>query len=66
MSTPKINTSWPCPPPGNEKLPLLSNPVPYPEYPYLSILAFLVKVTGPNKQFFNAGSLIWKLDPPNS
>ena len=28
-----------------------------PEYPYLSISAFLVKVTRPNKQFFSAGSL---------
>ena len=26
ISTPKINTFWPYPPPGNEKLPLLSNP----------------------------------------
>ena len=44
--------------PGNEKLPLLSNPIPYPEYPYLPISAFLVKVTAPNKQFFNVGSLM--------
>ena len=28
LSTPKINTFWPNSPPGNEKLPLLSNPVP--------------------------------------
>ena len=28
ISTPKINTFWPNPPPGNEKLPVLSNPVP--------------------------------------
>ena len=55
ISAPKINTFWPNPPPGNEKLPLLSNPIPYPEYPYLSISAFLVKATAPNKQFFSVG-----------
>ena len=50
ISTPKINTFWSNPPPGNKKLDLLSNPIPYPEYPFLLILAFLVKVTVPNKQ----------------
>ena len=44
ISTPKINTFCPYPPPGNENLPLLST--------------FLVKVTAPNQQFFNLGSLI--------
>ena len=29
----------------------LSNPVPYPEYFYLSTLAFLVILTAPNKEF---------------
>ena len=52
ISTPKINTFWPYPPPGNEKLSLLSNPIPYPEYPYLLMSAFVVKVTAPNKQYF--------------
>ena len=28
--------------------------------------AFLVKVTAPNKQFFNVGSLTYELDAPNS
>ena len=28
LSTPKINIFWPYPPLGNEKLPLLSNPIP--------------------------------------
>ena len=51
MSTPKIITFLPNPVPGNEKLPCLSNPIPYPEYPHLSISAFLVKLTAPNKQF---------------
>ena len=51
MSTPKIITFLPNPVPGNEKLPCLSNPIPYPEYPYLSMSAFLVKLTAPNKQF---------------
>ena len=43
--------------PGNERLPLLLNPVPYPEYLYLSISAFLIKVTAPNKQFSSVESL---------
>ena len=44
-SAPKIITFLPYPPPGNEKLPLLSNASPYPEYLYLSTSAFLVKLT---------------------
>ena len=53
MSTPKIITFLPILVPGNEKLPCLSNPVPYPEYPYLLMSAFLVRLTAPNKQFSN-------------
>ena len=49
MSAPKINTFWPHPLLGNEKLDLLSNPIPQPEYPYLSMSVFLVKVTAPNR-----------------
>ena len=37
IPTPKINTFWPL---GNKKLLLLSNPIPQPEYPYLSMSAF--------------------------
>ena len=62
ISAPKLNTLWPNPPPGNEKLDLLLNPISKPEYPYLSISAFSVKVTAPNKKFFNAGSLLWELE----
>ena len=58
MPAPKINTFWTNPPPGNVKFDFLSNPIPQPEYPYLSISAFLVKVTAPNKQFFSVGSLL--------
>ena len=58
ISTPKINTFSPNSVPGNEKHVLLSNPIPQPEYPYLSISAFLVKVTAPNKQFFGVRSLM--------
>ena len=64
-STPKIITFWPDPPLGNEKLDLLSNPIPYPEYSYLSISAFLVKVAAPNKQFFSVVSLFWERDAPS-
>ena len=55
ISTPKIITFLPNPVPGNEKLPFLSNPIPYPEYPYLSMSAFLVNLTAPNKQFSSVG-----------
>ena len=41
--------------PGNEKLPYLSNPIPYPEYPYLSMSKILVNLTAPNKQFSSVG-----------
>ena len=56
--TPKMNIFWPNPLPGNEKIDLLSNPIPYPEYKYLSRSAFLVKETAPNKQRFSVGSLL--------
>ena len=52
ISTPKINTFWPNPLPGKEKLDLLSNLIPLPEYPYFSISVFFIQVTAPNKQFF--------------
>ena len=45
MSTPEIITFLPNPVPGNEKLQCLSNPIPYLEYPYLSMSAFLVRLT---------------------
>ena len=51
MSTQKIIMFRSNPVPGNEKFPCLSNPIPYPEYPFLSMSAFLVKLTAPNKQF---------------
>ena len=39
-----------------EKVPLLSNPVPCPEYLYISTsTVFLVKLTAPNKQFSIVG-----------
>ena len=53
ISTPKSIAFWPTPPPGNEKLDLLSNPIPYPEYFYLSKSAFLVKLTAQNSAFCN-------------
>ena len=54
VSTPKIITFLPISLP-NEKDVSLSNPVPYPEYPYLSISEFLVSLTDPNKQFSTVG-----------
>ena len=66
ISAPKISTFWPNTPLVNEELDLLSKPIPYPEYLYLSMSTFLVKVTAPNKQFFIVGSLKLELDAPNS
>ena len=50
-STPKIITFVPFPPLGCEKLPPESNPIPYPEYLYLSMSEFFVNLTAPNRQF---------------
>ena len=50
ISAPKIITFLPYPPLGCEKLRLESNPIPYPKYLYLSISAFFVNLTAPNKQ----------------
>ena len=50
-SASKIITSLPYPPLGCVKLPLESNPIPYPEYLYLSISAFFVNLTAPNGKF---------------
>ena len=66
MSAPKIDTFWPNPPPGNEKIDLLYNPIPQAEYPYLSISVFLVKVAASNKQFFSVGSLLLEPEAPSS
>ena len=55
ISTSNIMTFLPNPVPENENVSFLSNPISYPEYLYLSISAFLVKVTAPNKQFSNVG-----------
>ena len=49
-SAPKIITFLPYPPLGCVKLPLESDPIPYPEYLYLSISTFFVNLTAPNRQ----------------
>ena len=55
ISTPKNITFLPNPISGDEKLPCLSNPTPYPQYLYFLISAFLVKLPAPHKQFSSAG-----------
>ena len=60
-SVPKIITFLSYPPLGCEKLPLESNPIPYPEYLYLLILAFFVNLTAPNGQFCKVGPIPPKL-----
>ena len=55
ISTPKIITVLPNPIPGDKKLPCLSNQIPYPEYLYFLIAAFLVRISASNKQFSSVG-----------
>ena len=55
ISTPKIITFLPILLPMEKKSPYLSNPIPHPEYQFLSILGFLVNLTDPNKQFSIVG-----------
>ena len=57
ISTPKIIRFLLTPLP-NEKRPCLSNPNKQPEYPYLSISAFLVNLTAPNEQYSSVGQLL--------
>ena len=47
MSAPKIVTLQPNPLVGNEKVPRLSNPIPYPE--------FFNNLTAPNEKFSETG-----------
>ena len=54
ISAPKIITFLPISLPIEKDI-SLSNPIPYPAYPYLSVSAFLVNLTDPNKQFSSAG-----------
>ena len=53
-SAPKIITFLPYPLLGCEKLPLESNPIPYPEYLYLSASEFFINLIAPKRQFFKA------------
>ena len=50
-SAPNIKTFLPSPPLGCEKLPFQSNPIPYPEYLYLSKSEFFVNLIAPDRQF---------------
>ena len=50
-SVTEIITFLAHPPLGCENLPLESNPIPYPEYLYLSISTFFVNLRAPNRQF---------------
>ena len=47
------------PPLENEKVLFTSNPIPHPEYLYLSISAFFANLTEPNKEFLSVGSLLF-------
>ena len=58
ISTPKIILFLTVPPLKCEKHPCLSNLIPYPEYLYLSIPAFLINLAAPTKQFSSAGYLL--------
>ena len=52
ISTPIIIILLPVLPLGCEKIPFLSNPIPYLEYLYLSISAFLANLTAPKQTNF--------------
>ena len=51
ICTPKIIALLPKLPVGCEKTPFPSNPIPYPEYLYLSTSLFFGTLTAPKKQF---------------
>ena len=53
-SAPNIIAFVPFPPLGCEKLPLESNPIPYPQYLYLSMSGFFVNLIAPDRQFSKA------------
>ena len=55
MSAPKIIKLQANSPLGNTKVPFASNPIPYPEYLYLSMSVFLVSLTTPNRHFSKVG-----------
>ena len=55
ISTPKIIIFLPVPPKGCEENPCSLNGIPYPEYLYLSMSAFLVHLTAPNNAFVSVG-----------
>ena len=59
ISTPKIITILPNPLVGNEKVPFVSNPIPYPDYLYLSISTFFTNLTAPNREFPSIESLLY-------
>ena len=54
IATPNIIT-FPPNPLANEKVPCLSNPIPYPEYLHLSKSAYFTNSTAPNKEFSSTG-----------
>ena len=58
IPAPKITTFWPNPQLGCEKVLLESNPIPYPEYLYLSISVFFVNLTATNRQFSKVTPLL--------
>ena len=51
ISAPKIIIVLPYPSDECVKLPLESNPIPYPKYLHLSISAFFVNLTAPHRKF---------------
>ena len=60
--TRKIIAFWPNLPLANKKVPCESNPIPYPEYFYLSISAFVVNFTAPNRRFYKAKSKLSRFE----
>ena len=53
-----VTTFLPKLPSGSKQTPVLSNPIPYSEYLFLSISAILVMLTAPNKTFTSVGWIL--------
>ena len=58
ISAPKIITFLPNLQLGYEKVPLESNPIPYPEYLHASVTTFFANLTAPTRQFSKVELLV--------
>ena len=66
ISARKLITFFPYPPLGCENFPFESNPLPYPEYLYLSISPFFLNLTAPNRPFSGVAFFVLVVKEINS